>query len=201
MDWPFKILESLPEDLDYELQEIYKRCKTFILPFEHHSSNGSMICEQIWCETAEDQQWIHDNILTFYKIDISRVGELDYEQKESSSRSQSFHKGFCVPHQWSKNSINFTVFRANHGRSKLHHDAAPNMPCKLNIPVINCEAGILYYPKYQRGHNYKNKQPCLMNTTIEHDVLGLEYLSSDRVFLSIGLTDQDNIDKNKILEV
>tara|TARA_R110000772_G_scaffold222251_1_gene332733 strand:+ start:4212 stop:4847 length:636 start_codon:yes stop_codon:yes gene_type:complete len=202
MKEPFKILKPIPESMHKELVNIYNRCTTYILHFATaHEKYGEMICDQIWAETDNDQQWIHDNILPYYGLTIDNIAELDYSNKQKNDRSDSFSTGFEPPYSWSKNGINFTRWVAGEAKSMLHHDKAPHIPSKLNIPVINTEHGTIYYPEFDLGFDYKNRHTCLMNVQYKHDILGLEKITSDRAFLSVPLLDETKIDHSKFLSM
>jgi hypothetical protein len=89
----FKICQPIPIEWHNKLNEIYDRCKTHILEFAFHANKGDFVCDQIWCETKEDQQWIINTLLPYYGIDYEDVAELDYSNTVSSQRSGSFSSG------------------------------------------------------------------------------------------------------------
>ena len=115
----FKICQPIPIEWHNKLNEIYDRCKTHILEFAFHANKGDFVCDQIWCETQEDQQWIIDTLLPYYGIDYENVAELDYSNTVSSQRSGSFSSGFVPPYP--KNSINFTRFVAGKAAIMQHN--------------------------------------------------------------------------------
>lgn len=181
----FKICEPMPIEWHNKLNEIYDRCKTHILEFSFHANHGDFICDQLWCETVEDQQWIIDTILPYYGIDYDDVVDLDYSNTVSSDRSQSFSKGFSPPYP--KNSINFTRFVAGKAAIMEHNAGVDHVLCKLNVPVKNIEAGTCRWIKTKEGWNYKDNTALLLNVQEDHTVDGLEDLTEDRAFLSIAL--------------
>lgn len=199
---PFKMCKALPEDLQTHLEDIYWRCKSHILKFDLHVMNnevrnGSFVCDQIWPEEKEDHQWILDNILPYYGIKVEDVAELDYENsggktaKEEADRDAAYGEGYKPP--YSQNSINFTKFEVGKAAIMIHTAGVNHVLCKLNIPIQACDQAALIYPPNDTYpglsyYRYPDKKPCLLNTQIEHTVLGLDDITEDRIFLSIALT-------------
>jgi hypothetical protein len=182
----FKICQPIPQEWHIKLNEIYERCQTHILEFAFHANYGDFVCDQIWCETQEDQQWILDKLLPYYGIDYEEVAELDYSNAVTeSSRSGAFTEGFTPPYP--KNSINFTRFVAGKAAIMQHNAGVDHVLCKLNIPVKNIESGTCRWIETAEGWNYRDNTAMLLNVQKDHTVDGLEELTEDRAFLSIAL--------------
>jgi len=195
----FKICEALPVEWHAKLNEIYDRCESHILEFSLETNHGDFICDQIWCETQIDQQWIIDTLLPYYGIDYKDVVDLDYSNTATTNRSGSFTKGFNPPYP--KNSINFTRFVAGKAAIMEHDAGVDHVLCKLNVPVKNIEAATCRWIETNEGWNYRDNTALLLNVQEKHTVDGLENLTEDRAFLSIALSTPfaESISNDKVI--
>ena len=195
----FKICKALPVEWHAKLNEIYDRCESHILEFSLKGNHGDFICDQIWCETQTDQQWIINTLLPYYGIDYKDVVDLDYSNTATTDRSGSFTKGFNPPYP--KNSINFTRFVAGKAAIMEHNAGIDHVLCKLNVPVKNIEAATCRWIKTNEGWNYRDNTALPLNVQENHTVDGLENLTEDRAFLSIALSTPfaESISNDKVI--
>ena len=194
----FMFLKPLPDDLFYELVNIYKRCDRYVQKFY---IKNLFATQTVWPETIENFEWICDNILSYYNLDKKDSVNLDYGNPNHKTVARySKSEGGDISHYnvermrgfinfanppYQPNAINFLKYDKDYCVFTEHTGETGS---KIIIPVINSGLASVKFPGYNESCSYPC--PVLLDISKTHSVVGLEKMkeyNTERVLFNCVL--------------
>lgn len=182
-------LKSLTDELYNGLLGIYLRAKTYTCTFEVVDFTGT---EMSWPETDEEHEWICNNILPYYGIEVDEILSLEYTAADKLKENLGVRTddsdrttwGFNNVPDRTPNSLNFTRIKStSHIGTHSDHEAG----CKINIPILNMGAANIYFR--ESGERYFYPTPVLLNCPRLHEVENMHRMEKfnipERTFFQI----------------
>lgn len=177
-------LINLEQKQSDTLLSIFKNCKSYKIRYKYP---GLFQNELLWPETQEEYNWITDNILSHFNLNINEVVHIPYNE-ESPENMDNY---ISLP--YNPSAINFVhFFPGDYVNSHSNKSFSVNYHAKINIPVLNTHIATLKFDKSKQSSNYSS--PILINSSKSHKVLGMgKDLMENRAFLQVMLKKQFSV--------
>ena len=182
-------LINLSQEQSVKLLSIYKNCKSYKIRYKYPSLFQN---ELLWPETQEEYNWIVDNVLSHFSLNIKEIAHIPYNEESV----QNMKNYISLPYKPS--AINFVHFYpGDYVNSHNSKQFSVEYEAKINIPVLNTHIAALEFEESKERSCYPS--PILINSSYSHKVLGMgKDLQDDRVLLQLMLKDTFSIYYKKL---